>query len=324
VTRLGLIGCGTVARRTHLPAIAKLDDVTVVGCASRSFESARAASLEAPGSIVFEDWRELITFDIDAVVICSPNGAHAEQAIAAAQAGKHVLVEKPIARTVDEADAMVSAAEEAGVVLHVTQNLRYLAPIVAARGVVASGALGQISGLRSAFGHGGPQHWAPDATWFRDKESSGGGALVDLGIHIIDLVNYVTGLAADEVTALTTGDGQVEDAAQVLVRFDGGVLGSVHASWVAQPAPDLQLTIFGSEGTMHFDTRSPLTLRRSDGSKEEIELPTIDASPWSDFVRAIDGSEPDGPSATGRDGRNAIAIVCAAYESAATGVAVQL
>ncbi len=322
--RLGLIGCGTVARRTHLPALAKLADVAVVSCASRSRGSAEAAAAQAPGADVIDDWHDLVASDIDAVVICSPNGSHAEQAIAAAKAGKHVLVEKPIARTTDEADAMVEAADAAGVVMHVTQNLRYLAPVIAMHGVIASGDLGEISGLRSAFGHGGPQGWAPDATWFREPETSGGGALVDLGIHIVDLVLYVSGLRPTEVSAMTVGDGAVEDAAQVLIRFDGGSAGSVHASWVAHPAPDLQLTIFGSEGTLHFDAKSPLTMRHADGSKEEIRLPEVEASPWSDFVAAIGGGSIEGPAASGREGRDALAVVCAAYASASSGKAVAL
>jgi predicted dehydrogenase len=316
--RVGLIGCGTVARRVHLPALAELPEVDVVACASRSRSSAEAAAAEASGAEVVDDWRELID-RVDAVDICSPNAFHRDQAVAAAKAGKHVLVEKPIATTVEEADDMIAAAEASGVVLHVTQNLRFIAPVIAARGVIESGSLGQIRGVRSAFGHSGPASWAPDATWFFEPETSGGGALVDLGIHIIDLVRYVTGLEASEVGAMTLGDGAVEDAAQVLVRFDTGAVGSVHASWVATPAPDLQLTIFGTDGTLHFDPRSPLTLRRSDGTKEQIELPDVSASPFSEFVRAIAGTPLEGPAATGADGRAALAIVRAAYDAARTG-----
>lgn len=319
--RVGLIGCGTVALRVHVPALTSTAGAELVACASRSRSSAETAA-ESCGARVFDTWEELVDDpDVDAVDICSPNAFHRDQAVAAAKARKHVLVEKPIARTVEEADEMVNAAEAAGSVLHVAQNLRYIAPVVAAREVIGSGALGDIVGVRSAFGHSGPRDWAPDATWFFDPEASGGGALVDLGIHIIDLVLYVTGLEAAEVSAMTMGAGKdaVEDAAHVLVRFDGGAIGSVHASWVARPAPDIQLTIFGTAGTLHFDPRSPLTLRRADGSKQEIELPAVDANPVSDFARAVAGLGPRGPAATGADGRAALAIACAAYASASTG-----
>jgi UDP-N-acetylglucosamine 3-dehydrogenase len=323
--RVGVIGCGTVARRVHLPAFTQLADATVVACASRTRASAEAAAAEAPGADVVDSWEELIgRDDIDAVDICSPNVFHREQAVTAAKAGKHVLVEKPIACDVAEAEEMIAAAEAAGVVLHVTQNLRYIAPVIAAHDVIASGAIGEIKGLRSAFGHAGPRDWAPDATWFFDPASSGGGALVDLGIHIIDLVRYVTGLEATQVSAMTLGDGPVEDAAQVLVRYDGGAIGSVHASWVARPAPDLQLTIFGSEGTLHFDPRSSLAVRRADGSKQDVEMPDVTATPYGDFARAIAGAEPEGPAATGGDGLAALQIVCAAYGSAATGSTVEV
>lgn len=320
--RIGIIGCGAIARRSHIPAFNALEGAEVTACASRSRASAEAAAAEAAGAKVFDDWRELIEH-VDAVAICSPNAFHRDQAVAAAQAGKHVLVEKPIACTVEEADGMIDAAQKAGVVLQVAHNLRYIAPVIAARCAIADGAIGEIRALRAAFGHSGPKHWAPDATWFFEPESSGGGALVDLGIHIIDLVRSVTRLEASSVAAMMIGDGVVEDAAQVLVRYGSGAAGSIHASWVATPAPDIQLTVFGSTGTLHFDPRSPVTVRTAD-AKTELELAEVKASPFSDFVRATAGQAPQGPAAAGADGRAALAIVCAAYEAARTGRTVDI
>jgi predicted dehydrogenase len=323
--RVGIIGCGSIARRTHAPAFTASEGAELVGFASRTRTSAEVAASECGGGPVFDDWRDLAAHaDVDAVDICSPNSFHHEQAVAAAKAGKHVLVEKPIATSVDEADAMIQAAASAGVVLHVAHNLRYLAPVLAAHKTVASGSLGNVTGLRAAFGHSGPRGWAPDSTWFFDTALSGGGALIDLGIHIIDVVRFVTGLEAHEVSAMTMGAEPAEDAAQLVVRYDNGVIGSVHASWVAHPAPDMMLTILGTNGTMHFDARRGLSMRNTSGEKIEIEMPEVPGSPFEDFVRAANGEAPLGPAATGEDGRAALAIVCAAYESAQSGKTVEV
>jgi predicted dehydrogenase len=148
--------------------------------------------------------------------------------------------------------------------------------------------------------------------------------LIDLGIHIIDLVGHVTGLDARDVSAMTSGAHDVEDAAQLVVRFENGATGSVHASWVARPAPDMMLTIFGTNGTLHFDAKSPLTFRPAEGDKEQIEMPNVASDPYADFVRAVRGERVEGPLASGAEGRAALAIVCAAYESATSGKTVEV
>lgn len=330
--RLAVIGCGAVARRLHLPAFRQSPDAEVVAFASRSLSSAETAAAEygsadrgggagapAPAARVFDDWRKVLDCDIDAVDVCSPNVLHATQTIAAAQAGKHVLVEKPMACTVDEADAMIAAAEDAGIVLHVAHNMRYVPALAAARAEVQARAIGELVGVRAAFGHSGPKDWAREATWFFDPAQSGGGPLIDLGIHAIDFVRYVTQLDVTDVAAMLFGDGAVEDAAHVLFRFDSGATGSLHTSWVTRPAPDFSLTLFGTEGTLHVDARTPLSIRAATGEKREVELPADLSSPYVDFVRAVAGSGADTPAATAADGRAALAVVCAAYEAARAG-----
>ena len=324
MTRIAVVGCGAIARRTHVPAFKQMDGVELTAFASRSMSSAVAAAAEAESepAIVTDNWRKVVDRDdVDVVDICSPNSLHFEQAIAAANAGKHVLVEKPIACTVDQADWMIQAAEANGVVLHIAHNVRYLPLAIAARDAVPR--LGKLVGVRAAFGHAGPKGWAPDATWFFDTKLSGGGALIDLGIHALDLVRFVTGLEAEEVTAVTLGPEPAEDAAQVAIKFKDGAIGSLHASWVARPAPDFGLTVFGTEGSLHADARAPLKLRPANGKSEELELPTDVSNPFADFIAAVRGEATVQP-ATGADGRAALAIVCAAYQSARTGKTVKV
>ena len=317
--RLALIGCGSIATRTHLPAFQKIDGVEVVAFAGRSRPKAEAAAKMWGSGAVVDDWRAALAVEgVDAVDICTPNALHAEIALEAIARGLHVLVEKPMATTVAEADAMVAAADAAGVVLMPAQNVRFAAPFVAAAEAVRAGRIGSTVSFRAAFGHGGPEGWAPDATWFLDREAAGGGALLDLGVHMIDVIRAVLGDEVVEVAAMVDGDaGGVERVAQLVLRMGDGALGTLQASWSARPGPDHQLTIFGTEGKLHLDGRTPLTFSGLDGASERVELPATGDNPFDAFVRAVAGERP--LAVDGRDGRAAVAIADAAYEAARTG-----
>lgn len=313
--RLGVIGCGAVARRLHLPAF-RAAGGEIVAFSSRSAASAQAAADEWGSGKVFGDWREMLTLeDIDAVDICTPNFLHAEMAIAAARAGKDTLVEKPIATTIDEADAMISAARDAGTILMIAHNMRFAAPFVAVRNELEAGSVGDIVAVRAALGNAGPQVWAPEARWFYDRDLSGGGVLIDLGIHVADLLRSIVGDEVSEVSAMLQAEaGGVEHAAQVIMRFAKGAIGSMHVSWNARPAPDYQLTIFGTEGTLHLDSATSPVLRSISGDARVISI--LDPVPdlCAAFVKSVETRST--PPVTGEDGRAALAIVAAAYRSA--------
>jgi UDP-N-acetylglucosamine 3-dehydrogenase len=313
--RIGLIGCGAVARRFHLPAFRAAGVAEVVAFSSRSSASAEAAQGDWGSGKIVADWRELIAIDeIDAVDVCTPNASHAEMAIAAANAGKHVLVEKPIATTLDEADAMISASRAQEKVLMTAHNVRYAPPFVAVGEEIASGSLGEIVAARAAFGHAGPQVWAPDAAWFFDRTLSAGGALMDLGVHVADLLRALLSDEVAEVGAMLSGSKEVEEAAQVIMQFERGAIASMHVSWIATPAPDHQLTIFGSKGTIHLDSATPPVFRSGSGEVRELTMSAEPNDPYRAFVSAIESDSE--PPVTGEDGRAALAIVLAAYRSA--------
>lgn len=321
--RIAIVGCGTAATHIHIPLLRAAGvDVTVF--TSRSRSSAEAARDVWGGGTVVDRWEDAVTRDdVDAVVVATPNAQHREVAVAAARAGKHVLVDKPMARTTAEADEMIAAADAHGVVLTPFHNTRFMAPFVAAHDAVGDGRIGTVTGVRAAFGHSGPQAWAPHATWFFDPALAGGGCLIDLGVHVIDLVRYVTHDDIVAVGALLTAppDG-VDTDAQLLVRLGGSAIGTVHASWSSRPGPDHQLTVIGTDGTLHLDSRTALTLMPLHGDRERIALPETTGSPLDEFLAAIRGDGP--PSVTAQDGRAAVAVVEAAYESARTGTVVSV
>jgi myo-inositol 2-dehydrogenase/D-chiro-inositol 1-dehydrogenase len=147
--------------------------------------------------------------------------------------------------------------------------------------------------------------------------------LIDLGVHAVDLVRAVTGDDVTHVSAVLNGrSGDVETDAQLLVRMGAGATGSIHASWSARPGPDHQLTVVGTDGTLHLDSRTPLTRVTASGERSRVELPGTTSSPLDEFLAAVRGER--APEVTAADGRAAVAVVEAAYRSAATGELVEV
>jgi predicted dehydrogenase len=264
------------------------------------------------------DWRRLVTRDdVDVVDICTPGDSHAEIAIAALEAGKHVLCEKPLANTVAEAEAMTAAAEAAasnGVHAMVGFTYRRVPAIALARQLVADGRLGEIRHVRAQY----LQDWIADPTapmsWRLDKDQAGSGALGDIGAHIIDLTQHITGDHVAEVsgqletfvkerpladahaglsgTAASSGEmGQVtvDDAAVFLARFRGGAVGVFEATRFATGRKNaIRVEINGSAGSLAFDFEDMNVLEFHDA--------TIPAEPYdTSGFRRILVTEPTHP-----------------------------
>jgi UDP-N-acetylglucosamine 3-dehydrogenase len=324
--RIALLGCGTIARSTHLPAFraAGQDRADFTVFASRSAESAQAAAAEWGRGTTVAGWRQAIDRDdVDAVDICAPNALHAELAIQAAAAGKHVLVEKPMATSLAEAQAMIDAAAAAGIILMPAHNLRFAQRSMAAARVVAAGEIGELVGLHASLEHTGPQDWAPGADWFFDRARSGGGALLDLGVHLVDLIRAVTAEELTCVTAMTRprpGYDDIDNAAEVGLRLTGGAIGTLRASWETTPAAGMGLTLAGTKGTLSISPRAAV-LRPARGEAREIDVPPA-VNPYALFADACAGRVP--PPVTGQDGKAALAGVLAAYAAAASRAAVSI
>jgi len=314
--RFAVVGCGNAAQRIHLPAL-RAEGVDISVFASRSRLSAETLRDAWGSGVVVARWEDaIVRDDVDAVVIAAPNSAHCDIAVAAATAGKHVLVDKPMACTLEDADTMIAAADAHRVLVVPFHNTRFAAPFVAAQRFVAAGRLGDVTGFRMAFGHAGPQTWAPRAEWFFDRTQAGGGCLIDLGVHVIDLVRCVTGDDITSVSALVNGRrGDVETDAQLLARLRGGAIGTIHASWSSPSGPDHQLTVLGSDGTLHLDNRTPLTFIDRRGERVRLELPDTTSSPLAELLAGIAGERT--PSLSAADGRAAVAVVQSAYRSVA-------
>ncbi|MFK0072007.1 Gfo/Idh/MocA family protein [Arthrobacter woluwensis] len=229
------------------------------------------------------DWREVIARpDIDVVDICTPGWTHAEIAIAALEAGKHVLVEKPLSNTLEESQAMVEAAARAagrGVKSMIGFNYRRIPALAYARNLIGDGRLGEIRQVRASY----LQDWLADEqapmSWRLRRETAGSGALGDIASHAIDQVQFLTGHAVTGVSArLETfvprrpgPDGveevTVDDAAWLTLALDGGAVASVEASRMAFGRKNaLRIEVYGSGGALAFDLERPNELQFLDGA----------------------------------------------------------
>ncbi|KDN21950.1 Gfo/Idh/MocA family protein [Amycolatopsis rifamycinica] len=248
---------------------------------------ARVAAAKFGWEDVETDWRKLVTRDdVGLVDVCTPGDSHAEIAIAALEAGKHVLCEKPLANSVAEAEAMAEAARRArerGVRAMVAFNYRRVPALAHARNLVASGALGEIRHVRSVY----LQDWLSDAqapmTWRLRRESAGSGALGDLGAHIVDAAQFVTGDVITGVSALTntfvkqrpaenggTDEVTVDDTALFLARLSGGAVATFEATRFALGRKNaMRLEVNGSKASLAFDFEAMNELQWYEGTGTE-------------------------------------------------------
>lgn len=276
---IGVIGCGRIAERRHVPEYASHRQAELIGYFDFRREKAEELARQYGGR-AFGSVEELLADPaIDAVSVCAANNAHAEITIKALRAGKHVLVEKPMAMTVEDCYAMVETAKETGKFLMVGQNQRFNTGHMRAKELIEQGIIGRPLTFKTTFGHGGPERWCAedDGTgkisrdiWFFDKNVAAMGAMADLGIHKTDLIQF---LLSDRITSVSakimtldkkTGDGkpiELEDNAILIYTMASGVVGTMTVSWTYYGEEDNSTVIFGTKGVMRLYDNSPHTIQ---------------------------------------------------------------
>lgn len=314
--KVGVIGCGDAARRVHLPRL-EAAGAEVIRFASKHLREAEAAAAQSSSeAMATDDWRKLVTSPhIDAVDICTPSHLHAEMALAALDAGKHVLVESPMTLTVKEADALLKAAARKEKMLVPAHSVRFIGAYAALADAARSGKVGAITSARVEFGHQGPDQLYPNAPWYLERARSGGGALMDLGVPIVDLLRLAIGSEVVEVLASTRGQrGDVESHAEARLRFRSGAIAEIVTSW---EGPVNLVELSGAEARMRLDTSGPPRLVRADGTEERLRAPEQQVSGIEEvFVHAVTGGA---PTVNAADGRAAVAAIAAGYASVESG-----
>lgn len=336
--QFGLIGCGRIAPH-HARAIGDLPGANLAAVADVIEERAYhfADEYDADPHV---DYTEMLQRpDIDVVTICTPSGMHAQMAIDAANAGKHVLVEKPMALSLDDADAMIAAAKANNVKLCVAFQNRYNPPIQDLRAVMDAGKLGQLRLANVTVRWYRTQEYYEDGwhgTWAMD-----GGALMNQSIHHVDALMWMMGEPLESVFAYSATLAhrmEAEDTIVAVLRFASGALASIEASTITFPT-DLEgsVTFLGQTGSIKI---GGVSLNRKEMWKIDGELdqePAIlngdqndpknvygSSHPhvFADLVAAIQGDRE--PFINGEQGRGALQAVLAVYESARTGQPVVL
>ncbi len=230
--RVALVGCGNIGVKGHVPAYAKLPNAEIVAVCDADDQLATTAG-ELTGAAIYTDFDALLANEaVDAVDVCTPPWTHAEITIKAVRAGKHVLCEKPIAPSLDDADAMIAAAAEAGVKLMVGQTRRFDHRYRTIKEQIDAGHVGKPVYVRRAERQFLP---FPADTWYWDT-SVGGGVILDIGVHTSDLMRWLFDDEPVEIRAVARAIGQAAkdaesfDYAQITYKFAGGGLGFAETS----------------------------------------------------------------------------------------------
>lgn len=327
--RLGLVGAQFIGN-LYVHSLGQGVNAQVVAVASPN----SAPEFAARHGIAehYADYRALLdSADVDALLIATPNDLHHEITLAAAARGKHVLCEKPLAMSLDQADEMVAACDQAGVVLMYAENLVFVPMYQRVKALAAKGAIGTPFLVKQAQCHGGP--YSP---WFWDINRAGGGVLLDMGCHSIHSICWTLGVWPEAVTA-TMGryahaeKGEGEDHATVLLHFPGGALGIAENSW-AMPGGNDHLEVYGPQGRLTANLeRGPAIAMYTAPAAEPAFAQSNQRSGWQypmyeeawqfgfpqelqHFVSVVAGREQ--LKSSGADGRRVLEIICAAYESA--------
>lgn len=250
----GVIGCGGIADRRTIPGMLSAKNATLVSVMDQNILLAKAVGEKYNAACVCEDVTELLKQDIDAVYIATPVFCHKEQAMLAMRAGKHVLIEKPVGLTVEEAKELRNVAVEEGVKLGVALMMRFHTHHQEVKKLLSEGILGDLVSIRTQF-----SCWYPEmeGSWRQKKALGGGGALIDLGVHCIDLLQYITGLKACGVMALCdtqTFDYEVDDSVSLVMKMDNGAHAYVDANFnIPDNAAQSRLEIYGTKGSIIAD-----------------------------------------------------------------------
>jgi predicted dehydrogenase len=329
---VAVIGCGLIGQRRARVAAEHAGSRMRVA-ADLDERCARAA---AGAADVAADWRAALERnDVDIVVVSTPNGLLAEIVCAALEAGKHVLMEKQMGRSLDEARRIADVAARSNRVLRVGFNHRHHPAIRGALQLARSGALGRLINVRARYGHGGRP--GLEQEWRSDARVAGGGELIDQGVHVADLFHLLAGMPTDAYAVLQTAVWPIaplEDNAYGLLRFAGDVVGQLHAS-MTQWKNLFSLEVHGTSGAAvvaglggSYGVETLRQVERAFGggapTVHEQRFDAPDASwsaEWEGFLAAVDGRGTD--EAGPEEGVAAMRIVDALYRSAREGRAVR-
>lgn len=341
--RIGIVGAGMIAE-FHAKAIAQMDGAELVAIYSRRMEQAQEFS-EKHSCAAYADYDTFLAHeDLDIVTICTPSGAHLEPVVQAAQAGKHIICEKPIEVTTERVDQMISACDQNNVMLAGIFPRRFNRATWLLKNAIDQGRFGKINMADAYIKWWRTQAYYDSGAWRGTWELDGGGALMNQSIHTIDLLLHVMGdvKSVRAETRLVAHSGiEVEDTAVAMLEFKSGALGVIQGStacWSEQGHP-AEVHITGSKGSVFMTDDKFRVWEFADGQPEDSDIrrelglgastagagaadPSAIDFKWhqknfEDAIQAL--NENRAPAINGHEGRRSIALINAIYRSAASG-----
>ena len=331
--RLGILGAGNISE-THARAASALPGVEITAVFGGNRDRVHRLAT-AYGAAASPDLESFFSTPMDAVAIGSPSGLHAEQGMEAARRGIHVVVEKPLDVTPDRADALIAAADSAGVRVGVFFQDRTQPDILALRDAVHQGRLGRPMLASARVKWYRPPEYYAQSRWRGTWALDGGGALMNQGIHTVDLLQWVLGPVrrVAGTTATLLHRIEVEDTALAVMEFESGAVATLEATTAAFPGYKRRVEFTGSEGTLvlehdrlvQVDLRQPaddLAGAAAQDSNASASSPVVSdvrghQRILEDFIDAVRTGRP--PACDAREGRKSVALVCAIYEAARSG-----
>ncbi len=347
MAKWGIIGCGGIARRRMVPAIPEMKNTSFAAVMDANREATDEVAKSIVARAYYAEADLLADPEVQAVYIATPVFLHHPQVLQAAKAGKHILIEKPLALTIEEGEEMVNACRDAGVYLVEGYMMKYHSLNAAARDIVARGDIGSVVSARAQL-----TCWYPPipGAWRQDPALGGGGALIDMATHCYDLLQYIIGSRITEVAAFTntlTHAYLVDDSSTTLLRFANGAQATVEAFFnVPDSAGQGRLELYGNKGSIQAEGTigqmpgGKMVAYLSDDSKGydpqqskeslDVAVREVTAEPVNMYAAEVDYLseciESGMPPAlnTGEDGLRILRVARAAYESSKTGRVVKL
>jgi UDP-N-acetylglucosamine 3-dehydrogenase len=331
--KIGVIGCGSIAQHRHLPEYKMNEQVELVAVCDINTERANSVAQQY-GVKAYTNYEELLASGtVEAVSVCTPNYLHAPISVAALNSGVHVLCEKPMATSEEEAKAMIEAAKTNGKKLMIGHNQRFVASHQKARELIGKGEIGKIYSFRTAFGHGGPEGWSVDGkdSWFFKKDEAFIGAMGDLGVHKTDMLRYILNEEIVEVGAFVESNAKdfanVDDNAVCVLKTESGIIGTLAASWAYNGKEDNSTIVYGEKGILRLedDPTYSLVAQYATGEVVNYELGKIQSNDEGgqsnshvieQFVDAV--AEDKESPVPGEEGLKSLAVILAALKSSQT------
>lgn len=344
---VGLVGSGFISA-LHAEALGRVADAEIRAVASPTIEHVRSFAERHRIPRWFVDFREMFRLpEIDLVVIGIPNVLHCKAVLAAAEAGKHVVLEKPMAMNLAECDRMIEACRRHGVKLMYAEELCFAPKYVRLKRLVDEGALGKVHLVKQCEKHDGPH-----SSWFYDMDRSGGGATLDLGCHALAFFRWMlsgpegknppraTTVYAHMMRAVHGERTRGDDESLLIVEFEGGATGLAEESWTKPGGMDDRAEVYGSEGVAYADLLRGNSIHTfsKNGYGYAVEKAGSTAG-WSfaiyeeswnygfpqEMAHFVDCVRHDKqPLVTGEDGRAVLEMIFAAYASAGAGKKIML